>query len=559
MGNYHHISSILIRKSKKQQGPNKSNSIYPLYQNNGDKSFSESYNFENILESAYKWNDYSPSIGKNWNKLMSIYEAVGELGTSQQLHEMTCVINNNIIPYIDSPSMMKSDLCRRLSCTESDDMKSCIGSMIETITESIECDRVLKNIDTISKRFNIVKVAQPNIFYEDAITESIYNICELIDTYNMDLKNKFCVACECALYSAYSNLDPISEDINRVSDVTVLENVTDYFMINYGRNQIENFIDLIESAAKSDIFIGEQLTPYISHLRKVNGNQYTEEMVYESVNRGYQEKLNEEANRKYRDETILGLAEDLDQYDAIRRSAESMVFKEDFQSPEERVKEFITKIKMLPMQSMSALKAAITAILVPCRAEDIGKGTHNALSIIFYAICTLGWFSVGGPLGGLFGSVVSYIVAKASQKAYLKDAITEWREHRYSVARKIKESTDPEKKRRMEAYMAQVDVTISNLETRYDSMRERTAEEIAKQTDRRMEDPENSAHYRSSQVDPDGKITPTSNLYDKDHEDHKEEDKNDYKKDAPSKIDDDNDFEDDEYDDDGNPKKKDND
>ena len=227
--------------------------------------------------------------------------------------------------------MMKSDLCRRLSCTESDDMKSCIGSMIETITESIECDRVLKNIDTISKRFNIVKVAQPSIFYEDAITESIYNICELIDTYNMDLKNKFCVACECALYSAYSNLDPISEDINRVSDVTVLENVTDYFMINYGRNQIENFIDLIESAAKSDIFIGEQLTPYISHLRKVNGNQYTEEMVYESVNKGYQERLNEEANRKYRDETILGLAENLDQYDAIRRSAESMVFKEDFQ------------------------------------------------------------------------------------------------------------------------------------------------------------------------------------------------------------------------------------
>ena len=109
-------------------------------------------------------------------------------------------------------------------------------------------------------------------------------------------------------------------------------------MINYGRNQIENFIDLIESASKSDIFIGEQLASYISHLRKVNGNQYTEEMVYESVNRGYQEELNEDADRKYRDESILGLAEDLDQYEAMRKSAESMVFKEDFQSPEERVK-----------------------------------------------------------------------------------------------------------------------------------------------------------------------------------------------------------------------------
>lgn len=550
MGNYHHISSILIRKSKKQQGPNKSNSIYPLYKNNGDKSFKESYNFENILESAYKWNEYSPSVGKNWNKLMSIYEAVGELGTSQQLHEMTCVINNNIIPYIDSPSMMKSDLCRRLSCTESDDMKSCIGSMIETITESIECDRVLKNIDTISKRFNIVKVAQPSIFYEDAIAESIYNICELIDTYNMDLKNKFCVACECALYSAYSNLDPISEDINKVSDVTVLENVTDYFMINYGRNQIENFVDLIESASKTDIFIGEQLLPYVEHLRKVNGNRYTEDMVYESVNRDYQRELDEEASRKYRDESILGLAEDLDQYEAMRKSAESMVFKEDFQSPEERVKEFITKMKMLPMQSMSALKAAITAILVPCRAEDIGKGTHNALSIIFYAICTLGWFSVGGPLGGLFGSVVSYIVAKASQKAYLKDALTEWREHKYAVARKIKESTDPEKKRRMEAYMAQIDVTITNLENRYDSMRERTAAELAKQSENRMQDPTSSNYYRSSQVDPTGKITPASNLYDKDKEDHNEDDdKDDYKKDAPSKIDDDDDdYKDDEED-----------
>lgn len=556
MGNHHHISAILQRKSRKQQGPMRTNTIYPLYKDNGNVALKESYSFDNIMESVYKWNDYSPSIGKNWNQLMSLYEAVGELGTSQQLHEMTSVINNNILPYIDSPSMMKADIYNHIKTCKSDDMKSCMYTMMESINEAIECDRVLKNIDTVSRRFNLVKVAQPHIFYEDSITEAVYNICELIDTYNMDLKNKFCVACESALYSVYSNIEPISEDMmsDKLSDVSVLENVVDYFMINYGRNQIENFIDLIESAAKSDIFIGDQLDNYISLLRKVNGNRYTEEMVYESVD--VQKLADEEANRKYRDESILGLSEDLDQYDAIRHSAEVMVLKE-FASPEERIKEFITKMKMLPTQSMAALKSAITAILVPCRAEDIGKGTHNALSIIFYAFITLGWFSVGGPLGGIFGSVVSYIVSKASQKAYLKDAITEWREHKYALSRKIKESTDPEKRRRMEAYMDQVDITINNLETRYDDMRERTAAELANRAENRADDPANRSHYRTSQVDPDGKVTPASDYYDdKDKKD--EEDTNDYKKDAPSKIsdDDDEDFEDDEFDDEGNPKKK---
>ena len=109
----------------------------------------------------------------------------------------------------------------------------------------------------------------------------------------------------------------------------------------------------------------------------------------------------------------------------------------------------------------------------------------------------------------------------------------------------------------MEAYMDQVDITIHNLETRYDDMRERTAAELANRAENRADDPSNRSHYRTSQVDPDGKVTPASDYYDdKDKKD--EEDTNDYKKDAPSKIsdDDDEDFEDDEFDDEGNPKKK---
>lgn len=507
MGNYQAISAILIRKKHKDQGPKKSRKLYPLYKTS---HLSESYNFDNIREAVYQWNDYSPSIGNNWQQLMSLYETVENIGTIQQLHELTNIINNDIISYIASPSMMKLDLHRRINECTNDDMKCCLYSIVESINEAVECDRMLKNIDLISRRFDINKLVENSILYEDAVTETIYSLCSLIDTYEMDLKAKFCVACEAALYTVNSVIggEPIAESClqEKLNSTALLETVTDYFLINYGQNNIEKFIELVEDASHKDIFIGTQLDEYTSLLRKVNGNQYTEAMILAP-------KM-DDGNWKttYIDESILGLAKDLDQYDQMRKSAESMITEASFSEIMAKGKEYITKLKMLPVQTIAALKAAISAILVPCRAEDMDKGTQNVLSLIFYAFCTVAWFYVGGALVGALGMVVNYTISKVSQKTYLKDAIQKWREHKYSVERKIKECDDPEKRRRMEAYLDQVEASLEKLEKRYDELRDPTLDELKDRSDRRVASPD--YHKPTPDVNPQGLITPTSHVYD---------------------------------------------
>ena len=90
----------------------------------------------------------------------------------------------------------------------------------DSISEQTDCDRVLNNHKTISKRFNIDRVVSSNIYFEDAFTETVYTLCSLIDTYNMDLKSKFCNSAELAMYC-------INECGEKIDNKKLLETIID--------------------------------------------------------------------------------------------------------------------------------------------------------------------------------------------------------------------------------------------------------------------------------------------------------------------------------------------
>ena len=136
--------------------------------------------------------------------------------------------------------MMKLDLHRRINECTNDDMKCCLYSIVESINEAVECDRMLKNIDLISRRFDINKLVENSILYEDAVTETIYSLCSLIDTYEMDLKAKFCVACEAALYTVNSVIggEPIAESClqEKLNSTALLFSVPPITLIQVNRS-----------------------------------------------------------------------------------------------------------------------------------------------------------------------------------------------------------------------------------------------------------------------------------------------------------------------------------
>jgi hypothetical protein len=79
----------------------------------------------------------------------------------------------------------------------------------------------------------------------------------------------------------------------------------------------------------------------------------------------------------------------------------------------------------------------------------------------------------------------------------------ERREHKYSVERKIKECTDPDKKRKLEQYLEEVEKNIEILEREYEKTRDKTLPELRVEHEKRIASPDYK--IKSFQVDPHGK------------------------------------------------------
>lgn len=463
MKKYYPINRVLIRKNKRKQEHR--NSHYPIYPLRENSSLKETYDYENIKDSIIHWEQYSSSIGKNWDQLMTLYTTVSDLGTKEQLNECTTIITRDIIPYLHSPSMMKKDLYKRLQETKLADLKEKLNVLVESLNEDIECDRLLTNADVISKRYNLGRLVNNNILFEDATTETLYDLCFLIDTYDMDYKSKFCIACEMALYNVYNAIgeDTLEEEClkEQLSNVSILENVLDYFLLTYGKNDSMKFLDEMQDACHKDCFIRDQLDGYIATLRKYD---LEEEIIEE-------EKT---VSLTYPNEEISALSEELDQYMEIRektkKTISTLLLQETFQDHINKSQDCINKIKLDKSKANECLKTAITNIFKANSSDISSKGIRIILKHVYYIFITLKYLSIGNALSEILKMIVDSSVKKCKQEKELKNVLRTWKEHQYNIQRKIKTTTDNEKKRRLEAYQEQLKNKYEILEKQYTQM-----------------------------------------------------------------------------------------
>ena len=440
--------------------------MYPLFE-----SYKDIYNYDNIRHSVYNWQEYSNNVEKNINQVLSLLEMVFDQGTDYEQEELVQMIGEQVIHKLSSPVIFKKILNRH---DLNEDAKNIL---IEMANKDIECDRVLENHALVSKRFNIDKYITRNIIFEDAFTETIYTLCSLIDTYNMDMKAKFATSAELALYC-------INESGANIPQKKILESVIDYFAIYHRDNDMQKFADNIYTVTKKDPFIKDTIVEnYLNYLMDVN-DKIQEEL----------QNFDENIIKKYNDDNS-SLEETCNMLDGSLRSLCELAFLD-------KAKEIITKIKLAPAKSVASIKEAIRTLLVPTRLQDIKDGTKNALSLIFYAAITIAAIPMGGPVAALLSAASSIIIAKHMDKQYLKDAMQEWREHKYAVERKLKDCTDPDKKHKLEQYLVEVEKNIEILENEYEKQRDRTIEELKNEQERRVASPDYK--IKSFQVDPHG-------------------------------------------------------
>ena len=254
------IFKVKERESKLKEHKYYDPAMYPLFES---YNIDEDYNFTNIRESVESWNNYSNNTTSNMDKVLELFDLVAEKGNKEQLAEITDIINEDIIPYIPSPVAFRSSIINKKKYMHESYKQDCINSINDKILETVECDRVLKNYNIVSKRFNLDKIiANANNGYDINLMENVYNLCSLFDTYDMEFKPKFCVTLESILYG-------FSKYSKNLNESNLIESAVDYFLLTKGL-PLENLVEEIESSIDKDKFLNEECKSYIRYLQDVN-------------------------------------------------------------------------------------------------------------------------------------------------------------------------------------------------------------------------------------------------------------------------------------------------
>ena len=115
-------------------------------------------------------------------------------------------------------------------------MESAYLSILEQTTKMVHIDRILKNYDMISKRFNLDKVLTEN-YNGDNIQETVLSICSLIDTYNTSDTIKLNTALESVWYG-------LSKFGYNIDLPLMFESACNYFMLkDNGANTCKLVLD----------------------------------------------------------------------------------------------------------------------------------------------------------------------------------------------------------------------------------------------------------------------------------------------------------------------------
>lgn len=100
-----------------------------------------------------------------------------------------------------------------------------LDMMYKVACENVTYDRIIKNYDKISRRFDFDKIVIENVLTKKDAVKETTTICKLIDTYDMPAISKFKVATENYLFVLSKNACPY--------DTTgIMEAAADYFLVN---------------------------------------------------------------------------------------------------------------------------------------------------------------------------------------------------------------------------------------------------------------------------------------------------------------------------------------
>ncbi len=236
------IRTVQDRKFHKSLSPHNSGTItYEMVTTNLNES-----NAKAFIEGQGTCESYDEKFRLNLSILESLFKNDGD----------TYGLENSLVNSLSYVTNLQESerLINASSLNE-----SIINQLHNEINICESCDRVIRNNQKLSKRFNFNKVIADNKY--QTTRHTVHELCALIDTYDMPNKVKLNVAIENINYAlnSYGNITPVEEVTDYIMEYFLNREFVITDRDSYGYlNVLENNIFVDESKCNSYKMIKEQ-------------------------------------------------------------------------------------------------------------------------------------------------------------------------------------------------------------------------------------------------------------------------------------------------------------
>lgn len=343
----------------------------------------------------------------------------------------------------------------------------------EKINKAVECDRILRNYNRISKRFNFDRMVS-DIYDESLIYECIVEMCRCIDTYNTGFINKY----ETALENTYYVLN--KKYLNYPND-KIVEAVTDYFVIE--KSITENEIETIERLKNTNNCIFKESdfdqVKYLFNKETIDSDLNVASVVPDPSGYGVdfftlnEESLVDKAKNKVKK---------LSAGDTTKEKEEAKKMLDDFRASCVATKE---KQGEVGNQHLNNLKSLIRRIYTKS-PEQIAAGLPNIFTLLrtFFIIspCAI------NPILSIPALIADQAIKLTLERTNLDKIITAYKNEINLIQTKIEKEKNQENKSRLEAYLKELNSDMEKIKKYEDDLYSEEENEKRKEAEYSFDD-----------------------------------------------------------------------
>lgn len=309
--------------------------------------------------------------------------------------------------------------------------EECFDRFIQAAYINEQCDRVINNHNKLIKRYNLESMVRNCPTSDSSLQECMYNICGLIDTYDIPFGVKYNIALENMMFLMTKNCVPVSNSF-------IVETVTDYFLMSeINDDRLHDMKYIIEN---SKFFSDEELSN-VSYLC-VNEEDIINAIENEDDISPIEENKIHDMFLQYKQKRTVTLKK--------KQKVESL-----------KIKKAIHDFKKSNKKSIESFKASISRIFV-----NSPEGIINELPDIFAFVrlgTVIGSFAIN-PLLGVITMITGFFLKMKVSRERMAKVVAQYAAERDKYKKKMNETDDEKKKEKYEKLYKQYKKDTEKLE-----------------------------------------------------------------------------------------------